>query len=111
MSAYPPPPPPAGGPYGGYPSPSHPQAVVVLVLGIVSIVACQVLGPVAWVMGNRALGEIDASGGAIGGRDQVQAGRICGIIGTVLLGLSVLFFVVWLAFAGTLMAGSFTFGA
>ena len=50
MSQYPAPPPP-----GGYPpsAPNHPQAITILVLGILSLVACQVLGPFAWVMGNR----------------------------------------------------------
>ncbi len=42
-------------------------------------------------MGNRVLREIDSSGGAIGGRGSVQAGRICGIVATVLLALGVVF--------------------
>lgn len=56
-----------------------------LVLGILSLVLCQFLGPVAWVMGKNALKEIDASGGGIGGRSNVKVGYICGIIATVLL--------------------------
>ena len=87
------PPPPSG--YGaaayGPPPPSHPQAVTILVLGILSLVLCGFLGIPAWVMGNRVLREIDSSGGAIGGRGQVQAGRICGIIATVLLIVGVVF--------------------
>jgi hypothetical protein len=42
-------------------------------------------------MGNSALREIDASGGTIGGRGMVQAGRICGIVGIVLSVLGILF--------------------
>lgn len=86
MSQYsaPAPPPPAG------PPPSHPQSTMVLVLGILGLVLCQVLGPFAWVMGNRVVAEIDAAHGAMGGRDLANAGRICGIIATVLLGLSLL---------------------
>ena len=38
-------------------------------------------------MGNRVIREIDAAGGTIGGRSNANAGRICGIIATVLLGL------------------------
>ena len=72
------------------PPPSHPSATTVLVLGIVGLVVCQVLSPIAWVKGNRVVAEIDASGGALGGRDSANAGRICGIIGTVLLALAVL---------------------
>jgi hypothetical protein len=85
-------PPPYGGPPAGpygqqpyYPPPDHPQAVTVLILGILGLVLCQVLSPFAWVIGNRALREIDASGGRLGGRGQVNAGRICGIVGSVLL--------------------------
>ena len=51
---------------------------------------CQVLGPFAWSMGNKALREIDASGGQLGGRDTVNVGRILGMIGTALLVLGLL---------------------
>jgi uncharacterized membrane protein YjgN (DUF898 family) len=96
-------PPPGQPPYGNYPPnqygapppygfgvPDHPQATLVLILGIVGIVACGLAAPFAWVMGNRVVAEIDASNGQLGGRSQAQAGRICGIIGTVLIGLGLL---------------------
>ena len=84
------PPPPYGYPQQPYRPPlDHPQATTVLVLGILGLVVCQVISPIAWVMGNRVLREIDASGGAYAGRSNVNAGRICGIIGTVLIALSV----------------------
>ena len=70
--------------------PEHPQATLALVLGILSVVTCQVLGPFAWVIGHRAVREIDESGGRIGGRGTAQAGYVLGIIGTVLLGFAVL---------------------
>ena len=86
------PPPPTGygswQPYG--PPPVHPKATVILVLGILSLVSCGLLGIPAWLMGTTALREIDASGGTIGGRDTVQAGRICGIVATVLLAVGLL---------------------
>jgi len=92
-------PPPYGGAPSSYPqAPEHPKATTVLVLGILGIVVCQVLSPFAWVMGNRAIREIDLAQGQIGGRGQVQAGRICGIVGTCLFGLNVLlaiFFVIF----------------
>ena len=75
-----------GGGYGA-PVPDHPQSTTVLVLGIVSLVVCSILGPFAWMMGNRVVREIDASRGLMGGRSSANAGRICGIIATVLLGL------------------------
>jgi hypothetical protein len=74
-------------PYGGFAAPDHPQAMLVLILGILGLVMCQVISVVAWVMGNRVLAEIDASGGRVGGRSTANAGRICGIVGTALLGL------------------------
>ncbi len=64
-----------------------------LILGILSLVLCQFLGPVAWVMGRRARDEIDGSQGAIGGRGLVNAGYICGIVATCLLILGLLFLV------------------
>jgi uncharacterized membrane protein YjgN (DUF898 family) len=88
------PPNPYGGvPYGSFPPQDHPQAMLVLILGIVGIVVCGLAAPFAWVIGNRVVREIDASGGQVGGRSTANAGRICGIIGTVLIGLG-LFFVV-----------------
>lgn len=78
--------------YGGPARPDHPQSTTVLVLGILGLVLCGVLAPFAWVLGGRVVREIDASGGQLGGRSSANAGRICGIIGTVLIGLGVAFF-------------------
>ncbi|MGI5222553.1 DUF4190 domain-containing protein [Nocardia sp. CA-290969] len=81
--SYPPPPPAYG--YPGYgPPQDHPQATTVLILGIISFF-CAVTGPFAWVMGKKALNEIDASGGTIGGRSNVMIGYVLGIITSVLL--------------------------
>jgi hypothetical protein len=117
----PPPAPPPGQPYpgygqqGGYPSPApppaygggvyaggqeHPQGTMILVLGILSIVICQILGPFAWIMGRKALTEIDSSGRAYTNRSMVNAGMICGIIGTVLLILALAYFVIVVVFLG-----------
>ncbi|WP_216654359.1 DUF4190 domain-containing protein [Nocardioides sp. zg-DK7169] len=109
---------PYGQPYGAAPAygygtqqaPLHPQATTSMVLGIASLaglVTCQlllVLGPVAWVMGSRACKEIDAAPGQWQGRDRANAGRIMGIIATVLLVLGVL------AMAA-LLVGVLAFGA
>ncbi len=84
MTQYPPPPPYAR-------PPDHPQTTTILILGICGLVLCQVLGPFAWSMGNKALREIDASQGQLGGRDSVNIGRILGMVSTILLGLAVLF--------------------
>jgi hypothetical protein len=77
-------PPPAGS------APDHPQATLALVLGILGLVLCGILAPFAWVIGGRAVRDIDASGGAVGGRGSANAGRILGIVGSILLGISVI---------------------
>ena len=74
---YPPPPDSSGQPGyqpGGY-VPDHPKATTSLVLGILGLVLCGVLAPFAWVMGGRAVREIDASQGTVGGRGTANAGR------------------------------------
>ncbi len=76
--------------YGHPASPYHPRAITILVLGILGVAMFYPLGPFAWVMGRRALKEIDSSGGTIGGRGLVLAGYICGIVATVVLILIVM---------------------
>lgn len=70
----------------------HPQGTVVLVLGILSIFL-PVLGPVAWVLGRSALKEVDASPVPAVNRSQLSTGKALGIIGTLLLIMSVLWVV------------------
>jgi hypothetical protein len=103
-------------PYGatpgyGYPGQApanHPSATTALVLSLVGLVGFFVCGlplalsPFAWRMGARAVREIDANPGMYAGRDQANAARIIGLIGTVLLGLVVLAFVA--AFAVLMVA-------
>lgn len=89
----PPPPPPPSGAAGPV---DHPKGMTILILGILSLVCCSPLGIAAWLMGNTALKEIDAQPGRYANRQIVQIGRILGIIGTVLLALSIL----WLLFFG-----------
>lgn len=73
---------------GAYPEAS--QATTVLVLGILGLVICGILAPFAWVMGNRELEAIDAGRRPPENRGTANAGRILGIIGTVLLGIAVI---------------------
>ncbi|WP_174184856.1 DUF4190 domain-containing protein [Nocardia barduliensis] len=63
----------------------HPNATAVLFLGAASVLCCGVLGPVAWALGRRALDQIEESGGAFSGRAQVMVGYILGVIGTILM--------------------------
>lgn len=88
-----PPPPPNGAtpgvPWGrdlqGREIRDHPDGTTVLVLGILGVVVCGVLAPIAWVKGRRAQREIDAHPGVLWtNASAVTAGRICGIVGTAL---------------------------
>lgn len=78
----------------------HPQGTTILVMGILGIVFCPILAPVAWVMGNTALREIDAAPGRYSNRGVVQAGRLCGMIYSILLVVMVLGAFVLIALAG-----------
>lgn len=90
-----------GGQYGGMPQTmSHSNATVILVMGILGLVVCAPLGIVAWVMGGKALKEIDASGQYYDNRGTVQAGRIIGIIATIFLILQILFVVFLVGLGG-----------
>jgi hypothetical protein len=69
----------------------HPHGTLVLVLGILGLVGLSVLAPSAQYFGSKSLREIDANPGAFTNRGNVVAGRVLGIIGTVLLGLVLVF--------------------
>ncbi len=86
----------------------HPQGTLVLILGIVSIVVCQATGPFAWVMGRKALAEIDANPSAYANRGMVQAGMICGIVGTVLLVFAVVILVVYFGLVAAVFSAAAT---
>jgi len=87
-------------PYATTPSAELPRssnAVAVLVLGILSLVVCGALGPIAWYMGHGELQQINA--GLVSRQDHgmVNAGYICGIIGSILLLIGIAFFIFFLA--------------
>jgi hypothetical protein len=93
MSTPPWPPPPGGlQPMPG-PATGNSNATLILVLGILSIVCLPIVGPVAWILGNNALssGTVDPSQ-----ISQVNAGRICGMVGTAFLALGIIY---WIAIA------------
>ena len=60
------------------------RGAVVLTLGILGIAVCFICGIIAWVMGKNDLKEMDAGVMDPSGRDLTNAGRICGMIGTIL---------------------------
>ncbi len=83
-------------PASPYPYPEQSQSMTVFILGILSILVCQILGPFAWKFGNDDLKAIAEGRRPPENLGLAQAGRICGIIGTCLLGLGVAFFLLWL---------------
>lgn len=80
--------------------PEASQAVLVFVLGILGLMMCQVLAPIAWIVGNGELRGIAEGRRPPQDRSLASAGRVLGIIGTVLLGLGLLFGLGFLVLAG-----------
>jgi hypothetical protein len=76
------------------------------VLGILGIAVLPLLGPFAWSIGGKAVREIDASRGALGGRQNAQIGYVLGIAGTVILGLMIMVFVGLFGFLGLALLGA-----
>jgi hypothetical protein len=61
------------------------RGVLILVLGILSFVLCGIFTAIpAWVMGSGDLKAMDAGQMDPSGRGLTQAGKICGMIGTLL---------------------------
>jgi hypothetical protein len=65
------------------------RGTLILVLGILSLIVCAPLGIAAWIMGNGDLKEIDGGAMDPSGRSLTSAGRICGMIGTILMAVSI----------------------
>jgi len=96
--------------------PALPNATAALVLGIISIPSCfcggiigLACGIIAIVLGNRAikLYRSNPSSYNISSYNNANAGKICGIIGTVLAALYLLYLAIYLLFFGTLMTAAF----
>jgi hypothetical protein len=66
------------------------RGTTILVLGILGLVLCGPLGIAAWIMGNGDLREMDAGTMDPSGRGNTNAGRICGMIATILMILAAL---------------------
>lgn len=82
--------PPTGYTPGG-PVDNSVNGTVVLLMGILGLLFCQIFGIVAWVMGNNALKTLDSGRGDQSQRQLVVVGRILGIIATIIGILAVLF--------------------
>jgi len=74
------------------------RGALILVLGILGLLVCQVLSFFAWIMGKGDLQRMDAGEMDSDGRGLTQAGMICGIVGVALLAIGILIFVVMMVF-------------
>jgi len=76
------------------------RAITALVLGILGVVPCcgHILAPVAWILGAMELKDITAGLAPAEGKGYATAGKILGIIGTVLLILGMLWAILWFVF-------------
>ena len=74
------------------------RGTLILVLGILGLVICGPLGIAAWIMGSGDLKQMDAGAMDPAGRSTTQAGKICGMIATILLILGVIIGALFLLF-------------
>jgi hypothetical protein len=75
------------------------RGTTILTLGILSLVMCgMILGPIAWSMGNEELRRIDRGETDPSTRGNVQAGRVCGMVATILT-IAIIGFVVFVLVA------------
>lgn len=63
---------------------------MILVLGILGLVVCPICGIVAWIMGNGDLREIRGGYMDPEGEGLTNAGRIVGMIATILMLISII---------------------
>ena len=94
---YPPPAPPAS-------ASASREAVTALVLGILGIVCCAFVAPVAWYLGQNELRAIRQGQASAAGEGMAMAGRILGMIGTALLILGLVVGLLWALFFGGMAA-------
>jgi hypothetical protein len=74
------------------------RGTLILILGILSLFLCGIFtGIPAWIMGNNDLKEMDAGAMDPSGRSVTNAGRICGMISTILVILGIIIAIVMLA--------------
>lgn len=76
----------------------------VLALGIIGITGCFICGIIAWVMGNNDLRQMRAGMMDRSGESMTQAGKTCGMIGTI---LSIAWISVWLIIVAGAASGGF----
>ena len=86
----------AGGGTTGTPGQAGGNATLILVLGIVGLLCCNLLGPVVWYMGKQELQGIAEGRLPAANEGTAKAGMILGIIATAFL----VFGILWIFFFG-----------
>ncbi len=76
------------------------RGTLILVLGILSLLLCQLLGIAPLIMGNADLKEMDAGSMDPEGRQLTQVGRILGIVALVLMGVGLIIGILMLVLGG-----------
>ena len=69
--------------------PQQHRGVLILVLGIMSLICCNLLGIAPWVMANEDLARMDRGQMDSSGRGLTQAGKVCSIIALGLMALGI----------------------
>lgn len=72
------------------------QAITALVLGILGLICCSIAAPFAWYFGQTELNAIRAGRSSAAGEGMAMAGKITGIIGTIIM----IFGLLWILFFG-----------
>lgn len=80
------------------------RGTTILVLGILGLVVCPICGIIAWIMGNGDMKKIEAGLMDPEGLSQTKAGKICGIIATILAIVVTVIYAIVIIFA--LVAGA-----
>jgi hypothetical protein len=73
---------------------------MILILGILSLMVCMPLGILAWILGADDLKAMDAGTMDPGGRGTTNVGKILGIIGTILMILTIIGAILFVALVG-----------
>ena len=90
--------------YGyGAPAAEHPQGTLILVFGIIGIFV-GIFAPIAWYMGNKARKEIAASGAHYSNEQNINIGRILGLVFTILYIVTIVLSIVFVVIVGGIAA-------
>lgn len=92
------------------PQTSHGTATAALVLGIIGLTLVPGVGIVAWILGVKALDEIDANPQVVyANREHAKVGKILGIVGTVYFIGLILFICCYFAFIAAVIGSASTY--